>query len=341
MFQAITRPIQYLIISYLRYVSGSPSLTDTKHDHYVTTLVIEHSYKFVRENILYSSTHAYVFNKLGIIHPVNYHVGELTLADSYQGIELSWRIFYNKSIGRESFELRFDKRHKDLVYNSYLPYVESTAKEMTTIPEVHIYSHSFDTWETKPLEHHSTFETIAMKEELKRGLIHDLDMFVRRKDLYDRAGRPWTRSYLLYGPPGTGKTSLVVAMAKYLNFDVYDLQLSRAVESYFNPRKLLSGVMNNSILLVEDIDEGFKVLASTYLGLSHVDNDEPHRLYPDIKRLIDGQVITPAQVTVELMESEDVDVVLEGLVRTLESLTSDKIDDDEDEEKHLACLRDL
>ena len=87
--------------------------------------------------------------------------------------------------------------------------------------------------------------------------------------------------------------------------------------------------------------EGFKVLASTYLGLSHVDNDEPHRLYPDIKRLIDGQVITPAQVTVELMESEDVDVVLEGLVRTLESLTSDKIDDDEDEEKHLACLRDL
>ncbi|CAN7138280.1 AAA-ATPase At5g17740 [Brassica rapa] len=397
MFQAITRPIQYLIISYLRYVSGSPSLTDTKHDHYVTTLVIEHSYKSVRENILYSSTHAYVFNKLGI-HPVNYHVGELTLADSYQGIELSWRIFYNnKSIGRESFELKFDKRHKDLVYNSYLPYVESTTKEMTTIPEVHIYSHSFDTWETKPLEHHSTFETIAMKEELKRGLIHDLDMFVQRKDLYDRAGRPWTRSYLLYGPPGTGKTSLVVAMAKYLNFDVYDLQLSRAVECYFNPRKLLSGVMNNSILLVEDIDEGstvlvlskllssltlgtpwgearivifttknkdmidptllsrmsmeiymghccfegFKVLASNYLGLSHVDNDEPHRLYRDIKRLIDGQVITPAQVTVELMESEDVDVVLEGLVTTLESLTSDKIDDDEDEEKHLACLRDL
>ena len=77
------------------------------------------------------------------------------------------------------------------------------------------------------------------------------------------------------------------------------------------------------------------------MGISHDNDDEPHRLYPDIKRLIDGQVITPAQVTVELMESEDVDVVLEGLVRTLESLTSDKIDDDEDEEKHLACLRDL
>ncbi|KAJ4904188.1 P-loop containing nucleoside triphosphate hydrolases superfamily protein [Raphanus sativus] len=392
MFQAITRPIQNLIIAYLRYLLGSPSLTDTKRDHHVTTLVIEHSGEFGRENVLYSATHAYVFNKLGI-HSDSYHVGELTLADSYQGFELSWRIFYNRTIGRESFELRFDKRHKDLVYNSYLPYLESKAKEMMTIPEVHIYSHSFDTWETKPLEHHSTFETIAMKEELKRDLIHDLDMFVGGKDFYDRVGSLWTRSYLLHGPPGTGKTSLVVAMAKYLNFNVYDLQLSRPVESYFDPRKMLSGVMNNSILLVEDIDEGstvfalskllrsltlgtpcgepcivifttknkdmidptllsrismeiymghccfegFKVLASNYLGLSHVDNDEPHRLYPDIKHLIDGQVlITPALVTVELMKSDDVDEVLEGLVKTLESLTSDKID--EDEGRHLPCI---
>ncbi|KAJ0259263.1 X8 domain-containing protein [Hirschfeldia incana] len=368
---AITRPIQNLIISYLRYLLGSPSLTDTKRDHDVTTtLIIEHSgSEFGRENVLYSATHAYVFNKLGI-HSVSYHVGELTLADSYQGIELSWSIFYNKTIRRESFELRFEKRHKDLVCNSYLPYVESTANEMVTlIPEVHVYSHSSDTWETNPLKSHSTFETIAMKEELKRGLIHDLDMFVRRKYFYDRVGSAWTRSYLLHGPPGTGKTSLAAAMAKYLNFDVYDLQLSRAVESYFNPRKLLSGVMNNAIFLVEDIDEGstvlalsnllssltlgtpwgkarivifttsnkdmidptllsrmnmeiymgyccfevFKVLASNYLGLSHVDNDEPHCLYPDIKRLIDGKIITPAQVTVELMKSDDVDVVLEGL----------------------------
>lgn len=44
---------------------------------------------------------------------------------------------------------------------------------------------------------------------------------------------------------------------------------------------------------------------------------------------------------VELMESEDVDVVFEGLVMILESLILDKIDDDEDEEKYLVCLRDL
>uniref|UniRef100_A0A0D3AVT2 ATPase AAA-type core domain-containing protein n=1 Tax=Brassica oleracea var. oleracea TaxID=109376 RepID=A0A0D3AVT2_BRAOL len=83
----------------------------------------------------------------------------------------------------------------------------------------HTYSHSFDIWETKSLENHSTFETIAMTEELKRGLIHDLDRFIQRKYFYYRVGRPWTRNYLLCGPPGTGKTSLVAAMAKYLNLE--------------------------------------------------------------------------------------------------------------------------
>lgn len=76
--------------------------------------------------------------------------------------------------------------------------------------------------------------------------------------------------------------------------------------------------------------EDFKTLASNYLGISH-DNDAPHRLYPDIKRLIDGQAVTPGQVVEELMKSQDVDVALQSLVRTLEmtSIISNKIDEDD------------
>jgi len=76
--------------------------------------------------------------------------------------------------------------------------------------------------------------------------------------------------------------------------------------------------------------EEFKTLASNYLGLSH-DNDAPHHLYPDIKRLIEGQAVTPGQVAEELMKSQDVDVALQGLVRTLEmtSIISNKIDEDD------------
>ncbi|CAH2072496.1 unnamed protein product [Thlaspi arvense] len=395
--QATTRTILSLIISCLRFLFGFASLThhhdDTELDDHAT-VIIEDSTEAGREHVLYAATRAYLCGKTNLYSDKFYVVGECKVDDLYQGVELEWRIFVDKNnmgiITKEWFELRFDEKHRDLVFDSYIPFVERKATEIKSKKrdlEVHTYSHCSDTWETKSLDHRSTFETIVMKEEVKRGLIDDLDLFIRKKDFYKRVGRHWIRNYLLYGPPGTGKTSLVAAMAKYLDFDVYDLSLSEVVKSDFDPRKLILRIMDCSIILVEDIDcshegsvvalsqllnsllglcangeprivifttnnkerldptllcrmemkiymghccfEGLKTLASNYLGLSH-DNDDPHRLYPDIKRLIDGQAVTPGQVAEELMKSENVDVALEGLVRTLEmkSLVSDKTDED-------------
>jgi chaperone BCS1 len=57
----------------------------------------------------------------------------------------------------------------------------------------------------------------------------------------------------LYGPPGTGKSSLIAAMAKYLKFDVYDLDLSSV---YSNPdlMRAMRETSNRSIIVFEDID---------------------------------------------------------------------------------------
>ncbi|KAF7810864.1 salicylate carboxymethyltransferase-like [Senna tora] len=52
---------------------------------------------------------------------------------------------------------------------------------------------------------------------------------------------------------GTGKSSLVAAMANYLNFDVYDLELTDLMRNS-ELRKLLISTGNRSILVVEDID---------------------------------------------------------------------------------------
>jgi predicted AAA+ superfamily ATPase len=35
----------------------------------------------------------------------------------------------------------------------------------------------------------------------------------------------------LYGPPGTGKSSMVAAMANFLKYDMYDLELSQVSHS--------------------------------------------------------------------------------------------------------------
>ncbi|KAF9620075.1 hypothetical protein IFM89_010725 [Coptis chinensis] len=108
-------------------------------------------------------------------------------------------------------------------------------------------------WSSINFEHPSTFDTLAMDSKLKKELIEDLDMFLRRRDFYRRVGKAWKRGYLLYGPPGTGKSSLIAAIANYLKFDVDDLELAQ-IRDDGNLRSLLVSMKNRSILVIEDID---------------------------------------------------------------------------------------
>lgn len=55
----------------------------------------------------------------------------------------------------------------------------------------------------------------------------DLDSFVAGKEYFQRVGRPWKRGYLLYGPAGSGKSSMIAAIANYLKWDVFDLELTQ------------------------------------------------------------------------------------------------------------------
>ena len=64
--------------------------------------------------------------------------------------------------------------------------------------------------------------------------------------------RVWRWSYLLYGPPGTGKSTFAAAMARFLGYDVCDVDLSRAGGD--NLRELLLHTTPQSLILVEDLD---------------------------------------------------------------------------------------
>lgn len=91
-----------------------------------------------------------------------------------------------------------------------------------------------------------------MDPELKRAIIDELDRFVRREEFYKKVGKAWKRGYLLYGPPGKGKSSLIAAMANYLKFDIYDLELSGLYDDSDLKRTLLA-TSNRSKLVIEDI----------------------------------------------------------------------------------------
>ncbi|XP_039011155.1 AAA-ATPase At2g18193-like [Hibiscus syriacus] len=198
-----------------------------------------------------------------------------TVVDRFEDVRLTWRFVSAKiqkpPYGEKSyFEIIFNKKHKDKVLNFYLPYVLLKAEEIKNKDKaIKLYSRQCPfseddnerrgCWGSIILDHPATFDTLAMEPDLKKMIIDDLEMFLKRQGYYKKVGKAWKRGYLLYGPPGTGKSSLVAAMANHLKFDIYDLGLT-SVHSDAELRRTLLSTSNRSILLIEDIDCSSKVL---------------------------------------------------------------------------------
>ncbi|KAJ1384081.1 P-loop containing nucleoside triphosphate hydrolase [Sesbania bispinosa] len=65
-----------------------------------------------------------------------------------------------------------------------------------------------------------------MEQNKKEEIINDLVKFRNGKDYYAKIGKAWKRGYLFHGPPGTGKSTMIAAMGNFMNYDVYDLELT-------------------------------------------------------------------------------------------------------------------
>lgn len=160
---------------------------------------------------------------------------------------------------RRSFVLKLPKRHRQTLLSPYLDHVISRSEEFERVSrERRLFTNnghgSYDSgWVSVPFRHPSTFETLALEPQLKNQITQDLTSFANGKDFYHRVGRAWKRGYLLYGPPGSGKSSLIAAMANYLCYDVYDLELTK-VSDNSELRALLIQTTNRSIIVIEDID---------------------------------------------------------------------------------------
>ncbi|CAO1941845.1 unnamed protein product [Urochloa humidicola] len=197
-------------------------------------------------------------------HVLSMEVGA-TMADVFEGVTFKWTSMTNcegHDRRAESLELTFDAEHTDMVLGRYVPFITASVEDARRRDRtLKIFScDNGGSWRGSSYHHPATFDTLAMDPALKQSIVADLDRFLKRKEYYRRIGKAWKRGYLLYGPPGTGKSSLVAAMANYLRFNLYDLDLSK-VDSNSTLQWLLTSMPDKAILVIEDIDCCFSAIS--------------------------------------------------------------------------------
>ncbi|KAL7108197.1 hypothetical protein ACP275_06G099800 [Erythranthe tilingii] len=186
-----------------------------------------------------------------------------TLADQFLGARVYWKIENCRNDGgggEKSLVLKIRKNDKRRILVPYLQNIhqafdeiEQKRKEVRLFVNVENGLQRDGRWRSTSFTHPATMETIVMDADLKTRIKSDLENFLKSRQYYHRLGRVWKRSYLLYGSAGTGKSTFVAAMAKFLSYDIYEVNLHK-VQNDADLKYLLLQTTKKSILVVEDLD---------------------------------------------------------------------------------------
>ncbi|WCJ22856.1 P-loop containing nucleoside triphosphate hydrolases superfamily protein [Euphorbia peplus] len=192
------------------------------------------------------------------------------ISDKFKGIHIQWTSCKQElpSTRKSSddndppryYELTVNQRYRDIITKSYIDHVITQGKAIaiknrgrklhSNLPSS---CRKGSMWVYVAFEHPASFDTLALPFQLKKEIKDDLIKFSMGKDYYAKMGKAWKRGYLLHGPPGTGKSTMIAAMANFLSYDVYDLELT-AVNENSDLRRLLMETSGKSIIVIEDID---------------------------------------------------------------------------------------
>lgn len=155
----------------------------------------------------------------------------------------------------ETLSLRVLGRERSVADTVILEAVNMLHKE--TKKSVSVSLHKDDYWYVGLRQPIRDLSSVILAEGIMEVLLDDITTFRSQSAWYAERGIPWRRGYELFGPPGCGKSSLVSALASHFGCGVSMLNLS-SVSNDGDLVYLLRCQPQNSILLVEDVDAGFK-----------------------------------------------------------------------------------
>ncbi|KAJ3690335.1 hypothetical protein LUZ61_019499 [Rhynchospora tenuis] len=250
------------LLNYIRQLMG-----DCLQEYQYFTVPRYHSNS--QENLLYCKVAAYIASLPNLeksetasifsgscstnefyLHP---GPGE-TVHDSFLGAEVTWT---KPSDGHDRFVLRISREDRVRVLRPYILHVKSEAsKDKLNYREPCLFTHTSNNGDTRwisvPFTHPATFDTLVIDPVLKKKVYSDLESFTKSRSNYHRLGRVWNRNYLIYGWPGTGKSSLAVAMAKSLRFDIRIIDMAHCSRDILE--RLLLHTRPRSLILLENLD---------------------------------------------------------------------------------------
>ncbi|XP_025199538.1 mitochondrial chaperone BCS1-like isoform X2 [Melanaphis sacchari] len=102
-----------------------------------------------------------------------------------------------------------------------------------------------------------SMSSVILDEGVIENILKDIRDFVNDQFWYLDRGIPYRRGYLLYGPPGCGKTSMIMALAGEIKYNLCVLSLNDSKMSDDQLIQLMGAVPTKSFVLLEDIDAMF------------------------------------------------------------------------------------
>ena len=122
---------------------------------------------------------------------------------------------------------------------------------------VNIYSNnSYGDWIHANELNVKPFDRVIIDQETKEFLKSDIDEFVSHELWYNERNIPYKRTYCFHGEPGNGKTTIALSIARYINRDVYSMNLNSFEKDEYLLR-CFQRIPPNSVVLIEDIDRAF------------------------------------------------------------------------------------